>query len=168
MSWYVIAITASRHRKILEKLDTIDGIELFYPQRTVWRKQRTGPRIAKNFPLIPSYVFVGCDLNYTSARSILSIDGVHHFLGIDGVPSLVDIDQLARIRACEAHGDYDQTAAYIEQALVGATLTINSTAFEGFSGVVTSVIDGKAELDISIFGKTTPIKIDVDSLSKPI
>jgi transcription antitermination factor NusG len=167
MIWYCLAIRAQRYRKILEKLETLD-IELYYPLRTVWRKQRSGPRVPKKYPLIPSYLFVGADLKRVSARSILSIDGVINFLGIDGVPSEVDADQLMFIRVCEEAGDYDQTLARIEQLLVGQSMAITEGAFASYSGVIKSISGANVELDITVFGRTTTVKISVDKLAKPL
>jgi len=167
MTWYCLAIQSPRHKKILEKLDELDVVT-YYPMRAIWRKQRTGPRVRKEYPLIPSYVFVEVDLSDTSARSILSIDGVFSFLGIRGVPSIVADDQLERVRRSEQAGDYDETLACIALLIVGQTVTIDEGPFQSFSGTVIAT-DGKdVELDIVMFGRTTTIKIGVDKVVAPL
>jgi transcription antitermination factor NusG len=151
----------------MAKLDALD-VAVFYPMRAVWRKQRSGPRIRKEYPLIPSYLFVEVDLNDTSARSILSIDGIISFLGINGVPSVVDEDQLTFMRVCEREGHYDETLARAAKFIVGQTVAINDGAFAGLNGVVKSVTTDDVYLDITILGRTTVLKIDVDNAAVPL
>lgn len=136
--------------------------------RAVWRKRRTGPRVRKEYPLIPSYLFVEVDLEDVSARSILSIDGIISFVGINGVPSLVDEDQLTFIRVCEAAGDYDETLRRAAKIIVGQTVAINGGTLGAFSGVVKSIMGDKLELDIGMFGRTNTVKISVDKVSVPL
>lgn len=159
----MLAIQSQRHKRIREKLDDL-GVVNYYPMRTIWRKQRTGPRKRDERPLIPSYLFVTCDLNTRSARSILSIDGIHNFLGIQGEPSLCDADELERIRACEAAGDYDETLKRIAILLVGQTVPINVGPFDGHAGTITAIDGSSVTLAVSMFGKTHPIKINIDNL----
>lgn len=162
--WYVVAIKSAQHRKILEKLAEL-GVEVFFPQRVVWRKQRSGPRIPKSFPLIASYVFVGCDLTRISARSILSINGIINFLGVEGVPGEVDPDQLAALRAFVDAGDYDETLARMRKLIVGHTVLIDDGPFQGFNGTISAIAGDVASVDIVMFDKVTTIKIDVDKLA---
>jgi len=161
--WYVVAIKATQYRKILEKLDDLN-VEVFYPQRTVWRKQRKGPRIPKSFPLIASYVFVGCDLTRISARSILSINGVINFLGVEGVPGECDPDALAQMRQWESDGAYDETLARMHAMIIGHVVLVEEGPFTGFNGTITDIDGETATIDINVFGKSTPMKINIDKL----
>ena len=167
MNWFCLAIKAAQHKKIIEKLTAL-GVEPYYPQRVVWRKRRAGPRQRRSVALIPSYLFVGCDLEVISARSILSINGIVAFLGSGGDPEPVRLNDLARIRQCEDRGDYDETLLRIDQMLVGKTFPINDGPFESMMATVTSVVNGRARVDVELFGKATPMTIDIDSLVKPI
>lgn len=109
---------------------------------------------------------MGVDLEVVSASSILSINGVISFVGIDGVPSEVDLDQLEYIRVCVDAGDYNETLARIAQLLVGQPVTITEGPFESFPGVIKSINGSKVELDITVLGHTTTVKISVDKLAK--
>lgn len=162
--WYVLAIKAGQHKKIIEKLDDL-GVEVFYPERVVWRKQRVGPRKPHAYPLIACYVFVGCDLSRISARSILSINGIVNFLGVEGVPSECDPDELARMRDDVAAGLYDETLARMQKLIVGHNVLIDEGPFQGFSGPIVSVHNDIVAIDINVLGKTTTIKIHVDKLA---
>src|ERR1700744_6401152 len=135
MAWYVLAIQAARHRKILTKLDDL-AIVTLYPQRTIWRKQRSGPRKRSDVPLIPSYVFVELELSARHYRSILSIKGVSCFLGASGQPQACRAPEIDRIRAAIARGDYDETLQRIANIVVGQRYEI---AGMGLYGTVTAI-----------------------------
>lgn len=167
MTWYVLAIRSQQHKKIREKLDDI-AVESYYPMRTIWRKQRSGPRVRREYPLIPSYLFVACDLTTRSARSILSIDGIMAALGIDGNWGECDSDELQRLRSCEARGDYDETAQIIEQLIVGQSWSIPDGPFAGHVGVVKTIDGSNVRLDVQLFGRTNTIKFNIDNLGNSI
>lgn len=163
--WYVIAIQAQRWRKIIEKLEELD-VSVYYPQRTIWRKQRRGPRKRIDIPLIPAYVFVATDLTRRSARSILSIDGIRCFLGVQGVPSVCDDADIARLRLSVANGDHDETSRIIDQFTVGDVVPIEWGGLTGMNMTI-KAIDGKRVIgDVMLFGRSNAVAIDIDSLVK--
>jgi transcriptional antiterminator NusG len=160
----VLAIQSQRWRRIIEKLAELDDVESFYAMRTIWRKQRTGPRKRIERPLIPSYLFVQCDLTSRSARSILSIDGIINFLGIQGVPSPCDDAQLERIRSAQASGNYDETTAAVAEFVLGQTVPISVGPFAQYHGTITSILGDELELDVMLLGRSNTIKVSVDSV----
>lgn len=164
MTWHVLTISAQRHKKILTKLEAID-VETYYPMKTIWRKQRSGPRKRSQSPLIPSYLFVATDLNRRSARSILSISGIHRFISTEGVPSICPDDQVERMRRSEACGNYDETARIIAQLIVGDTVPIYDGPFSGFNGIVRAINERRVSLDVELFGQLNTVEIDIDKLS---
>lgn len=162
--WYVLAIRSSKYKKIDTKLRALK-VRRFYGMRTVWRKRRGGRRYRVDMPLFPAYLFVALSFKSTSARSILSIDGVTGFLGVDGVPQRIRDSEVKRMRDAQNAGAYDETSKIIAQTLVGQTMTIQEGPFEHLPGVVKRVSSTQAELDVAIFGTTTTIKIDIDKLA---
>ena len=167
MSWYVLAIQAQRHRKVREKLDAIN-VTYFYPMQTIWRKRRGRQRYRVDIPLIPSYLFVECDLAARSARSILSIDGIINFLGYGRNPAPCDADQFAALYASAQRGDHDETAKYIEQLIVGMNVPIAEGPFEGYIGTIMAIKGEIATVDIQVFGRSNAVKIHVDKLATAI
>lgn len=162
--WYVLSIHSSKQRKVNEELREL-GIRRFYPMRTSWRKQRSGPRKRIETPLFPAYLFVGFSFRSTSARSILSIDGVRRFLGVEGVPQRIRDREVTRMRAAINAGDYDETRRILAHALVGTTAFIAEGTFAGHHAIVADVTDNVATLNVSILGKAVAVKINVDSLN---
>jgi transcription antitermination factor NusG len=163
--WYVLTIQAQRWRKIIEKLEALD-VSVYYPQRTIWRKQRRGPRKRIDMPLIPAYVFVAIDLTARSARSILSIDGIRSFVGVQGVPSVCDDADMSRLRLSVANGDHDETSRIIEQFTVGDVVPIE---WHGLAGMHMTIkaIDGKSITgDVMLFGRSNEVTIDIDNIAK--
>jgi transcription antitermination factor NusG len=161
----VLTIQAQRWRKIIEKLEVLD-VSVYYPQRTIWRKQRRGPRKRIDMPLIPAYVFVAIDLTARSARSILSIDGIRSFIGVQGVPSVCDYADITRLRHAVANGDHDETSRIIEQFTVGDIVPIEWGGLAGMHMTI-KAIDGKRVTgDVTLFGRSNETTIDIDSLAK--
>lgn len=161
----MLAIQAQRHKKIIEKLEALN-VAVYYPQRTIWRKQRRGPRKRVDLPLIPAYVFVATDLTQRSARSILSIDGIRSFLGVRGVPSVCEDADIERMRLSVANGDYDETSRIIEQFTVGDIVPIEWGGLNGMHMTI-KAIDGKRVTgDVMLFGRSNEVTIDVDNMSK--
>jgi transcription antitermination factor NusG len=162
--WYVLAIKSSQYKKIDTKLRALK-VRRFYGMRTVWRKRRGGRRYRVDMPLFPAYLFVALSFKSTSARSILSIDGVTGFLGVGNVPQRIRDSEVKRMRDAQARGAYDETSIIIAQTLVGQTKVIQVGPFEGMPGVVKRVTPTQAELDVTIFGQTSTVKIDIDKLA---
>lgn len=162
--WYVLAIRSSKYNKIDDKLRSLK-LRRFYAMRTVWRKRRGGKRYRHDMPLFPAYVFVALSFKSTAARSILSIDGVVGFLGVDGVPQRIRDSVVKNMRDAQARGDHDETRRIIDQTLVGRTMTIQEGPFENLPGTVKRVNATHAELDVAVFGTTTTVKINIDKLA---
>lgn len=167
MTWYVLAIQAQRWRKIIEKLEALD-VTTYYPMRTIWRKQRKGPRKRIDMPLIPAYVFVATDLTARSARSILSIDGIRCFISALGEPSVCRDSEVARMRHSAANGDYDETARIIEQFIVGQRVLVEYGGIAGMTMTITGIDGKRISGDVELFGRTNAVSIDVDNLAKSI
>lgn len=164
MDWYVIAITASRYKKIVEKIEALD-IELYYPVRTVMRKLRRGrPREPRIYPLIPGYLFICADLKATSVRSISSIDGVMYWLGTGDEPEAIPLQDIERMRACERQGLHDETQQIMERMIVGERITLRGGMFDGQRVSITEVHTGHVIVNTQLLGQTVPIEIDIDNI----
>lgn len=163
--WYVLAIQAQRWRKIIDKLHALD-VETYYPMRTIWRKQRSGPRKRIDMPLIPSYLFVATNLTERSARSILFIDGIACFLSARGEYSECPSGDIKRMRLAEAQGDYDETTRIIEQLVVGNIVPIVSGALMGHHATIKAINGIHVTASVDMFGKTHDVLFSVDSLSE--
>jgi transcription antitermination factor NusG len=164
MNWYVLMIQPSKARAITEKLLDM-RVTYFYPQRTIWRKRRVGPRQRRDTPLMPCYIMVAIDIKRRGVRSILSIKGVTCFLGHDGVPQHVPGAEVERMQASVARGEYDETLQRIAQIVVGTSLSLVEGPLAGHSVTVTAIKGKRAE--IAINGGTS-ITIAVDKLEKSI
>lgn len=165
--WYVLAIRSQQHARLSVKLEKLD-VELWYPMRTVWRKHRNKPRTPKQYPLIPSYMFVRFDPQVLSVRKILSIDGAINFLSSEGFPQRVPEEAMRFIRDSEQRGNYDETLKRIEELIVGHEIIIDDGPFSGFPGKVTQIKGSTITADVWLFGRRQPIKINVDKVTKPL
>jgi transcription antitermination factor NusG len=163
---YVLAIRSQQHVRLSERLLEL-GIELWYPMRAVWRKHRSKPRQRKEYPLIPSYMFVWVDLEVISVREILSIDGAISFLNAGGHPEPVPEGAMQAIRQCNERGDHDETLKRIEKLMIGREVIIDAGPFNGHRGVVTRIKGDTITADVWLFGRRQPIKISIDKVIKP-
>jgi transcriptional antiterminator NusG len=131
-------------------------------------EERKGARVTVRRKLYPRYVFVEMDYN-DQTRPILSpiLRNLTSVLGLIGGwqnPQPLSDEEVADVLKMEG---IETGAAEVELA-PGDTVRILSGPFMDFSGTVAEVTParGKAVVRLSLFGRDTPVEIELDKLRR--
>src|SRR6218665_833593 len=152
--WYVLAVYEGRERKVIERL----SVQAYCPQRIVWRKIKNKPREKREYPVLPGYVFVRCNLTKVSAGSIKRTKGVLSFLcDEEGHPAIVRDHEIFNLIDKEERGDYNETLNAITAAIIGTRLMLPAGTFAGQHALIADVNVATITAQVQLFGKTLEI-----------
>lgn len=162
-------------------------IETYYPKvmemRKVPRKQlsaaqrRSGVEVKKPqlAPLFPRYMFARLDQAQQSWRDIFKFAGISGMVCNADLPVMVPASLIARIRARENNGVVAGTDSVRALFGIGDEVMVTDGPFASFPGIVERGLDVPIEeLDpetrikvaVNIFGRATPIELEVWQVSK--
>jgi transcriptional antiterminator NusG len=182
--WYIIHARAGQEETVVrlllkelekhkadflkENLDPSQVVgRIIVPSQKV-EEERKGTRVTVRRKLYPRYVFVEMDYN-DQTRPILSpiIRNLTSVLGLIGGwenPQPLSDEEVADILKMEG---IETGTAEVELS-PGDTVRILSGPFMDFSGTVEEVTPakGKAVVRISLFGRETPVEIELDKLRR--
>lgn len=182
--WYIIHARAGQEEAVvrllqrelekhksyfLEKgLDPAQVVgRIIVPSQRV-EEERKGSRVTVRKRLYPRYVFVEMDYN-EKTRPILStiIRNLNSVLGLIGgweSPQPLSDEEVADVLKMEGI----ETGAPEVEIAKGDTVRILSGPFMDFSGTVEEVMParGKATVKISLFGRDTPVEIELVKLRR--
>ncbi len=163
--WYVIhtysgyeKMVAENIKKVVENKNCQSLIMEVRVPVEKFKEIKNGKAREVERKLFPGYVIVKMVLNDDSWLIIKKIKGVTGFVGHSYSPSFLSQQEVDKL-GIEKHNvevDYN----------VGDIVKVSSGAFEGFSGTVKGIDkdSGKVEVEVVVFGRNTPIEVDLDSV----
>jgi transcription termination/antitermination protein NusG len=170
--WYVINTYSGHENKVKQNLlsriktmgmdNRIFNIEV--PEEKVI-ELKDGKRSEKTKKLFPGYVIVEMIMDDESWLAVRNTPGVTSFVGASNQP--VPLSQrevkkiLKRASSRKARIEFDYK--------VGEEVKINNGPFQDFNGKIIEVNpeQGKVKVSVSIFGRSTPVELRFDQISKP-
>lgn len=165
--WYLIRCKAGDEVILTIRLLKI-GIKAFCPREWIVEKKPRGKgKRLRRIVMFPGYVFVLLTPGYDSYAGVLTVDGVHGFLPTNENPSSVtpaEFKVLQELSRAKPHRKQKQLAIY----LAGERIRIVDGPFAGFPGVVSAPDDerGRLWVDVSVFGRETPVHFELDQIQK--
>jgi len=170
--WYAIQVFSGSEmtveisiNKFKEDSEISDRIfEIIVPTEELIDSKNNKKRIVKK-SLYPGYVFASLDLNTTLWHKIQSLPRVAKFIGEGKIPTPLSskdvevmISKHKEQRAPRPRVNFD----------VGEIVRIKEGSFANFNGTVEEydLIHGKLKLNVSIFGRNTPIEILFSQVEK--
>ena len=187
--WVVVHTLPGREERVVEALVGA-GVTHYLPRLKRWQKQSKKQKHQKEpkrhvvRPLLPRYLFAalpvtddGLDPGILAA--VAHADGVHVVLRDDRGPLQVAGRLIEVISEREAAGDFDDTVSKKRRrnkrrmrtitvhkwAVEGAHVQVMKGPFAQFFAVVEEVVsEGRLKVGVSIFGRHTPMELDVDDV----
>ena len=176
--WYVIHTYSGYENKVktdLEHRIEIYGLEdkvvdIQIPTEQVTELKDGGKRETKENKVFPSYVLVRMEMDDNTWAVVRNTPGVTGFVGLDGKPSPLRRDEFDKMmrrggnRAAAAAAAPKRTASNIE---AGQSIKVLSGPLADFDGVVSEVNaeSGKVKVMLTIFGRETPVELNLDQVS---
>jgi len=171
--WYTVQTLSGKENKAKESLDKRiprEGmeeyvLEILVPQEKVTEIKR-GKKSTTTRKFYPGYIFVNLDLTdeFGKVREdvwyfIKDTNGIINFLGGDN-PIPLSLSEIEDIKI-QLAGDADAPKPKIEFAS-GDIVKIKDGAFENFEGPITNIDPdrGKLQIEVSIFGRSTPVEVE--------
>lgn len=161
--WYIAhtysgyeKIVATNLQTIIENRNLQDMIqEVFIPMETV-TEVKDGETKEYNRKIYPGYVFVKMVMTDDTWFIVRNIRGCTGFVGPGGKPTPLSEKEVADLGV-------DKREIVINYA-VGDTVRIVAGPFEGFTGSVESIDSekGTACVIVSMFGRDTPVELEMD------
>lgn len=171
--WYIVNAASGQEKKVAQMIreqavekgmdEVISEVAVPAEETT---EVRRGKKVAAEKKFFPGYVMVKMDMNDQAWHLITSIPKVSGFLGAKDRPS--------PISDSEADAIFEQVREGIKRTEEGAVYEIGETVkvvdgpFESFAGVVQDVDSAKKKLkvEVSIFGRATPVELEYDQVQK--
>jgi len=173
MRWYVVHTYAGHENKVKKYLETVvttSNLEgrigrIVVPTEKVV-KMKDGKRVISTKKFLPSYVLVEMEMSKDTRHLVRSIPGVTNFIGPGGEPQPLQESEVERIIE---HMDETRTKKVPSISLeVGDNVKVIDGPFSDFNGVVEEVNPerNKVKVMVSIFGRATPLELDVLQVEK--
>lgn len=175
--WYVLRAISGKEAKVKEVLDaaiknTPLGDYLFQvliPTEKVLTV-RGGKKVVKERNLYSGYVFIEADLQGEVIHELTNTTNVIDFLrGREkgAKPERLRESEVMRMLGM-ADSLIDPTDDDNIDYMVGETVKVNESPFNGFSGVIEEVNKDRKKLKVSvkIFGRKTPLELDYSQVER--
>jgi len=167
--WYVIKVLPGKERQLNEQynmqisLGNIKNIKRFIcPTETefVMVKEK---KVLREKVIYGGYLFFEAnkEMNEDELKEISSIPNIMGMMG-DKKPLLLrksDVEKIIKDDLLEEHKNNKKMSVNI-----GSSVTICDGPFSGFIGTVSSVENDKVDVDVKIFGRTTPVTLSVNQI----
>lgn len=171
--WYVVHTYSNYENKAKLSLeerikdyhveDCFSGI--LVPSQTVSTTGK-GKKRTVNRKFFPGYILVRMELNDSTWHVVMDTPKVTGFVGGRVSPSTIPDDEVEKLRAQLEEGL--EGKAFTCEFAEGDQVTVNDGPFQSFSGVVDEInLDkGKVKVLVSIFGRSTPVELSFDQVTK--
>ena len=169
--WYVVHTYSGHENKVAETLkqraetlnllDKILGV-LIPTQEKI--QIRRGQRKTVNEKIFPGYMLVHMQLTDDSWLAVRTTHGVTGFVGVGNKPTALPKHEVEAIKKYMKQAAPQFKADYVE----GQAVRITDGPFAEFLGTVNSIDEakGKVEVLVNIFGRETPVEIDLLQVKK--
>lgn len=171
--WYSVSVLSNFEKKVAEQIkhaaaeaglqDEIE--EVLVPTEEVVEVRR-GKKVTTERRFMPGYVLVRMDMTDRGYHLINSISRVTGFLGPQGKPMPMRDEEVNQIlNRVEEGAEKPRTLIHYE---IGERVKVIDGPFEGFTGTVEEVDEENSRLkvNVSIFGRETPVELEFSQVSK--
>ncbi len=168
LQWYVVSTTSGYENKVRLNLETkIKNLglqeqitDIYIPTRTYEVTDSKGKVKVKEEKLIPNYVFLRMEMNDKTWHCVFETENVINFVGPDNKPaplSAAEVEQLG-VMMPKAELEFK----------VGDYVQILAAPMTGFEGKISAISDDgtKATVNASVFGRETPVEIEIQNIKK--
>ena len=132
-------------------------------------KIQKGKKIKTERNYFPGYILIECEMNGEIIRTIKNIDGVIGFLGESkssrSIPSPLRPNEV--IKFLGTMDELNEKIASLDILFhIGETVKINDGPFESFQGSIEKIEAErkKVTINVSIFGRNTPVELNYSQI----
>ena len=172
LEWYAIQTYANSEQAVkraIENLFDEMGIsdklgDIVVPTEDVIEVKKGEKKITER-SLYPGYVFAKLDLNTQIWHKIQSLPKVGRFIGESKKPTPLNEKDIELILEKAQKKDAPKPKVSFE---VNESVRITEGPFANFTGIVDEydMVSGKLKLNVSIFGRSTPVEITYSQVEK--
>ena len=169
-AWYVISTQGIGSKGALQIQALLDNIEY---EGLIWTPalkipiMRYGKSQNNDKTLFPGYVFIQAVIDDSKLEQALVEAKIGRFLKLPGdiLPTKISEEDIERIKKLEEL-DVETVPEEIMAIDIGNLVEICVGPFIGFKGIVMKVSGHSASIDTLIFGRLTPVSVNIAHLSK--
>lgn len=175
--WYVIHTYSGYENKVKNDLEhriETYGLEnvvvdIKIPTEEVTEIKEGGKRETKESKVFPGYVLVRMEMDDNSWQVVRNTPGVTGFVGIDGKPAPLSREEFNKImrRSNPRAGVAPTTHRTLTNLEAGMSVRVLSGPLADFDGLISEVNaeSGKVKVMLTIFGRETPVELNLDQVS---
>jgi len=172
LEWYAIQTYANSEQAIkraienlFDEMGILDKLgEIVVPTEDVIEVKKGEKKITER-SLYPGYVFAQLDLNTQIWHKIQSLPKVGRFIGESKKPTPLNEKDIELILEKAQKKDAPKPKVSFD---VNESVRITEGPFANFTGIVDEydMVSGKLKLNVSIFGRSTPVEITYSQVEK--
>lgn len=175
--WYVIHTYSGYENKVKNDLEhriETYGLEnvvvdIKIPTEEVTEIKEGGKRETKESKVFPGYVLVRMEMDDNSWQVVRNTPGVTGFVGIDGKPAPLSREEFNKImrRSNPRAGVAPATHRTSTNLEAGMSVRVLNGPLADFDGLISEVNaeSGKVKVMLTIFGRETPVELNLDQVS---
>lgn len=175
--WYVIHTYSGYENKVKNDLEhriETYGLEnvvvdIKIPTEEVTEIKEGGKRETKESKVFPGYVLVRMEMDDNSWQVVRNTPGVTGFVGIDGKPAPLSREEFNKImrRSNPRAGTAPTTHRTSTNLEAGMSVRVLNGPLADFDGLISEVNaeSGKVKVMLTIFGRETPVELNLDQVS---
>lgn len=154
LGWYAI-YTRHQHEKVIARLLSDKGFEVFLPVQTVARRWKDRTK-QLSLPLFPCYVFI-CG-GFARRFDIVTTPGFHSFVGFGDQPATIPEQEIEAIRQAFTSGSRIEPYPFLK---FGDKVRIRSGPLEGIEGIlVRKKKSVRLVLTVELLEKSVAVEVD--------
>jgi transcriptional antiterminator NusG len=166
--WYVLHTYSGHENKVCSYIDNAkesaaldEKIEQVVVPTEEVVEMRDGRKTTSQKKFLPSYVLVRMDMDKETLHFVTNVPGVTSFVGPGRRPQPLQDEEVQRILG---QADRSQTREVTEIPYrIGDRVKVTDGPFSDFIGLVDDINPEKSKIKVmvSIFGRNTPVELDV-------
>lgn len=168
MQWYIVRTQSNRERSVAERIKSEPELqdkigEVLVPMETTFHMKEK-KKIKREKIMYPGYIFVETNATGELKYFLRGCNGATGFLtGRDGV-----IKPMSKVEVDKMLGQYQEVQEReIENPFViGEEVRITDGPFSTLVGKIEHIDGQKVKVNVSIFGRVTPIEVSVLQIDK--
>lgn len=168
MKWYIVRTQSNRERSVAERIKTDPDLqgkigEVLVPMETTFHMKEK-KKIKREKIMYPGYIFVETNATGELKYFLRGCNGATGFLtGRDGI-----IKPMSKVEVDKMLGQHQETQkTEIEiPFIVGEEVRITDGPFSTMVGKIEYIDGEKVKVNVSIFGRITPLEVNVLQIDK--
>jgi len=181
--WFAVVCNPARERKALQAIEGLGMLHAYLPVFATVVK--VGGRSRKEVavverPVFPGYLFVASKLGEFHSHWLQGLNGVERIMrGPEGRPLAIPHEIVAEIMRRDCDGRFDLRPQAARNGLAkprdltetgfeaGEVVSVGSGPLAGLTGTIEALASGaKLRVMLDIFGRPTPVDVDLTDLEK--